>query len=108
MNSTITCIEGLRAGNVLTGFYLPVGSKEYFFVTDRKNKTAGLAADILRALQLPDAPRLRAEVLYFVRAASIEMKRTARGRSYYNIYGEGFGGRGSDNVDDGKTVVIEL
>ena len=107
-NNTNDYIEGLKAGNVLTGFYLPAGStKEYFFVTERKNKTTALASAVLTALQLPDAARLQSEILYFLQPARCSVKK-ARGKFYFDISGDNFGGYGSDDITDGKTVIITL
>ena len=105
-NNNNDYIEGLKAGTVLTGFYLQAGStKEYFFVTERKNKTAGLASAVLAALQLPDVARLQAEIIYYLRPACCRVKKAGK-KYYFDISGDNFGGYGSDDINDGKTVII--
>ena len=87
------------------GFTLYANGKDYFFVTDKINKTKNLARQICRAILIPDAPSVIDAVLWNLQKATLEVKGDKR--KYYEISGEGFGGKGSF-VDDGNTVVIEL
>ena len=87
------------------GFTLYANGKDYFFVTDKVKKTKELARRICRALELPDAPSVISDVLYYSQKATLEVK--GEKRKYYEIKGDNFGGKGSF-VDDDKTVVIEL
>lgn len=91
------------------GFYFKLGRKEYFCITEYKNKTKALASKILRVLLLPDNPDTQKELLYYMRSATCEIKHNEKfNRDYYNIYGDNFGGCGSDDVNDGFTVVFSI
>lgn len=87
------------------GFTLYMKGKDYFFITDKVRKTKSLARQICRAVLIPDAPSVLDAVLHNLQKATLEVKGDKR--KYYEISGEGFGGKGSF-VDDGNTVVIEL
>lgn len=87
------------------GFTLYANGKDYFFITDKVRKTDRLARKICRALQYPDAPSVVDAIIHHLQPATLEVKGVKR--KYYEIAGNGFGGKGSF-VDDGKTVVIEL
>ena len=87
------------------GFTLYMKGKDYFFITDKVRKTKSLARQICRAALIPDAPSVLDAVLRNLQNATLEIKGDKR--KYYEISGEGFGGKGSF-VDDGNTVVIEL
>lgn len=103
-----TLVSRMLNGEKLNGFYLNIGRKEYFITTNRTNKTQSLASAILRKLLLPDNPDTRAEVLYWITKASCEIKTTKTGLSYFNIFGDNFAGYGSDDINDGNTVIIEI
>lgn len=90
---------------MLRGFTLYANGKDYFFITDKVNKTKALAKEICRAALIPDAPSVIHDVLRNLQRATLEIK--GEKRKYYEISGEGFGGKGSF-IDDGNTVVIEL
>lgn len=101
--------------NTLSGFYFNLGKKEVFVESSRTRKTEKLLSDILRALQLPDNPGTRRELDYWLTPARLEVKHCPAcedlgtpARDYYNIYGRGFYGYGSDDVNDGKTIIIRI
>jgi len=87
------------------GFTLYMNGNDYFFITDKVNKTKNLARQICRAALIPDAPAVIHDVLRNLQRATLEVKGDKR--KYYEISGDGFGGKGSF-IDDGNTVVIEL
>lgn len=91
----------------MRGFTFPYGKRDVFVETHRVNKTEKLASKILRKMMLPDNPDTRKEVLYWLRKAECEVRTLSNGRQYYEIHGEGFGGKGSF-VDDGMTIIIRL
>lgn len=91
----------------MKGFTFMLGRKDVFVVTERKNKTAQLASEILRKLELPDNPSTQKEVLYWLQKAECEIKTLGNGRQYYEIHGDGFAGKGSF-VDDGNTLIVKL
>ena len=96
----------------MIGFTFPLGRRDVFVETSRKNKTEALASLILRKLvnkgyDIPDSYDVRKEVLYYLRKATCEIRTLPDGRSYYEIAGENFGGRGSW-LDDGNTIIIRL
>lgn len=87
------------------GFTLYAKGKDWFFVTDKVRKTKTLARQICRAMSVPDAPSVIDAVLHNMQKATLDVKGDKR--KYYEISGDGFGGKGSF-IDDGNTVVIEL
>ena len=97
----------------MKGFTLTARGKDYFFVTDYKNKTKSLAKKIIRYLNgtgefdIPDNASGIDEILWNLQRAECEIRTLSNGNQYYEIHGDGFGGRGSF-VDDGMTVIINI
>lgn len=97
----------------MKGFTLTAKGKDYFFATDLKNKTKSLAKKIIRSLNgtgefdIPDNAAGIDEILWNLQRVECEIHTLSNGNQYYEIHGDGFGGRGSF-VDDGKTVVLTL
>ena len=96
----------------MKGFTFPLGRKDVFVETERKNKTESLASMILKELvnigyDIPDNPSTRKEVVYYLQKAECEIHKLSNGREYYEIHGATFGGKGSF-VDDGMTIIIHL
>lgn len=96
----------------MKGFTFPLGRKDVFVETERKNKTESLASMILKELvnidyDIPDNPSTRKEVLRCLQKAECEIHKLPNGREYYEIHGDSFGGKGSF-VDDGMTIIIHL
>ncbi len=87
------------------GFTIFANGKDWFFVTDRKNKTETLIKEVCRHLKWPDNQWGKFEVREGLRRATLEVK--GQERKYFEISGDGFGGKGSF-CDDGMTVVVEL
>lgn len=107
----------IELGKQYTGWYFPLGKKEIFVVSGQKKKTQNFLSKILQSMLLPDNPDTRKELAYYIRPATLEMKFLAGchtgplqwdDRCYYNIFGKGFSGYGSEDVTDGKTIIIEL
>lgn len=94
----------------MKGFTLYTKGKDYFFATDLKNKTKSLAKKVIRALNgtgnfdIPDNASGIDAVMYELVKAECEIRTLPNGKQYYEIHGDGFGGRGSF-VDDGKTII---
>lgn len=97
----------------MKGFTLTAKGKDYFFITDYKNKTKSLAKKIIHSLNgtgefdIPDNASGIDEILWNLRKAECEIHTLPNGKQYYDIHGDGFGGRGSF-VDDGMTVIINI
>lgn len=92
---------------MMHGFTFYVGNKDYFVVTDKKNKTRKLAQEILKKLGInhEDEATIK-EVLYRTQKATCEIRTCGNGRQYYNIVGNGF--MGGSFLDEDKTVIINL
>lgn len=96
----------------MKGFTFPYKRKDVFVKTDKKNKTEKLASEIIRAMvnvgaDIPDNQDTRKELLWYLQKAECEVHALSNGRQYYEIHGDGFGGKGSF-VDDGNTIIIRL
>lgn len=89
------------------GFYLYHHGKDYFFVTDGKNKTENIARKILAAMNFDTAENSISYILRRIQHAEMEIISLPSGKSYYDIHGKNFGGFGSF-VGDGKTVVLYI
>ena len=89
----------------MKGFTFPYGSKDIFVATDKKNKTKKLAKQICWKMGIPDG---RAdELLCWLRKAECDVHTLNNGKQYYEIHGNGFGGRGSF-IDDGLTEIVYI
>lgn len=97
----------------MKGFTLFAKGKDYFFATDLKNKTKSLAKKIIRSLNgtgefdIPDNASGIDAILWNLQKAECEIHTLSNGNQYYEIHGDGFGGRGSF-VGDGMTVIINI
>ena len=97
----------------MKGFTLYIKGKDYFFVSNKVNKTSTLAKKIIRALNstgdfnIPDNASGIDEILWKLNRAVCEIHTLSNGRQMYEISGENFGGHGSF-VDDGKTIIITI
>lgn len=93
----------------MNGFTFYLNHKDYFVVTDRKNKTAALAEKVLLLIGCPVTPGNTAEILRRMRKAVCDLcfcEWTNRLEKHsYDIHGDGFGGIGSW-VDDGETILL--
>lgn len=92
---------------MMYGFVFWLGQKDVFVETGYKNKTNVLAGKILRKLEIPDNPGTRKELLYRLLPATCELRKLSNGREYYEIAGNGFGGRGHF-VDEELDIIIKL
>ena len=96
----------------MKGFTFPYKRKDVFVSTELKNKTDSLAGKILRKMvdagyDIPDNPDTRKELLYYLRKAECDIHTLTNGNQYYEIHGDGFGGRGSF-INDGNTIIIKI
>lgn len=97
----------------MKGFTLYAKGRDYFFVTDCRNKTKALVKKVIRSLNgtgdfdIPDNAAGIDAVMYALDRAECEIRTLSNGKQHYEIHGDGFGGRGSF-VDDGKTVIRTL
>lgn len=97
----------------MKGFTLFLKRKDYFFVTDYKNKTKTLAKKVIYSLNgtgdfdIPDNASGIDYILWNLQKAECEIRTLPNGKQMYDIHGDGFGGRGSF-VGDGKTVIINI
>lgn len=102
------------------GFYFQLGRKEIFVETSAQRKTQALASKIFKALiphgySIPDNPSTRKELHYYMQPATLEIKHCPavpdmdmKAHDYYNISGKNFSGMGSNDINDGKTIVIHV
>lgn len=94
--------------NIMNGFHFFLNSKDYFVETSRIKKTKTLARKILPLIGAKDTEGNAEYLLYLMRKATCEIRKSAYSdRYYYEISGEGFGGCGSW-VDDGETIILVL
>ena len=105
----------LEIGKIYTGWYFQLGRKEVFCVSNKVHKTTTLLSDILKKLNIPDNLGTRAELKYYLMPANLEIKFcpaiaefNTPDHYYYNIFGKNFSGFGSEDINDGKTIVINL
>ena len=96
----------------MKGFTFPFKFCDVFVETTRTKKNHTLASKIIRQLvnkgyDIPDNPDVRSEILSYLRKAECEIHTLPSGKKYYEIHGDGFGGRGS-LVGDGRTLIIKL
>lgn len=93
----------------MNGFTFYLRQKDYFVVTDRKNKTTALAEKVLSFIGCSVTPGNTAEILRRMRRATCDLcfyEWTDRlEKHFYDIHGDGFSGFGSW-VDDGKTILL--
>lgn len=88
----------------MKGFTLFYMQKDYFFETERKNKTKALAKEICHKLFIPDG-RAK-ELMWWLRKAECEVKPLANGKQLIRIYGDDFSI--CDILPSNNTVVIKL
>ena len=94
---------------MLNGFTFPMGRKDIFVATERRNKTVGLAKEICCYFGIPDG-RAK-ELLYWLSKATCETITIPDGRKMYKIrkYHEGKdAGCIIDLVENGSTEIIRL
>ena len=93
--------------NIMNGFTFFWNGKDYFVVTEKKNKTDALIAEIVEACNFPTYAKN--DLRYRIQKAIYEIKTLSNGRQMYEISGEDFGGCGHGAfVNDGKTVIVNL
>lgn len=89
------------------GFYFWVGKHEYFIETAQQNITQRFCEKILHKLNQKVCPSNVVCLRRLLRKAYLEEKQTSDGKIYYNIYGDGFGGYGTDPYD-GLTTILQI
>jgi hypothetical protein len=103
---------------MLKGFCFVVPNVlDYFFVTDQTRRTEKLCERVEQELVADGCKRVFNGMYHgcfgdfsihdMLDAAVCEVKHTEKFGDYYDIHGEGWGGRGS-YVNDGKTKIIYL
>ena len=103
---------------MLSGYYLYLWNKEYFFVTDYERKTNKLIEKIIKSLNVSlmecnkihlkdNLLKAKCEIKEVVYPEDFGENKAGSKRKYYNIYGKNFSGFGSF-VDDGQTIIINL
>ena len=97
----------------MKGFTLYAKGKDVFIETSYSRKTKELVKKIIKAMNgtgkfdIPDNTAGIDAVMYNLLKAECEILILSNGRQYYEIHGDGFGGRGSF-TDDGSTIIIKL
>lgn len=98
-----------------TGWYFNVGRKEYFVETMQQNKTRAFLEKVLVAgnWEVSDGNIgfLRQNMI----KANLEIKHcpacpdlNVKAHDYYNIFGKNFSGYGSEDITDGKTIILKV
>lgn len=107
--------EEKREMGIKTGWYFRVGGKEFFVETERKNKTRVFAEKILEKIGVVKTEENVNYILRSMLKANLEVCHCpanamfgVKAHDYYNIYGRGFGGFGSEDVDDGNTILLKI
>lgn len=116
-------MEKMKSGEILSGFYFHVGRTEFFVKTEQKNITVNFIRKILSAInEDPNNEKAVKYVKYYLTRANCQIKSYIPSKEvckdygykegeriyYYNIFGKNFGGHGSDNIDDGRTIILEV
>ena len=83
-----------------------MGGRSIFFITDAKRITQPLLRKMCAKLLIPDTASVLHELKRGLRKATLEIKEL-KGRKYYDICGERFGGYGSF-LDEGKDEIIDM
>lgn len=92
--------------NKMNGFYFMLGCKDCFIVTERKNKTVGLAKEICEKMGFPASQNNVKELLYRLQKATYQLITYSNGRKCHDITGSGFSY--GNFVDENKTTIIIL
>ena len=96
-----------------TGWYFNIGRKEFFVESSQQNKTKKFAEKILEAMKAPVTDGSISFLLCSLIKANLEIKHSPASpdlgveeHDSYNIFGKNFNGSGSENVNDGMTVIL--
>ena len=88
------------------GWMFWIGNNTYFIESDRKNKTKGFVRIILRRI-FGDFTESDVENIFErLQKGCCEIKKTSHGRTYYDIYGHGYGS--SEFADEGTTFLYSI
>lgn len=97
------------------GWYFNVGRKEFFVESNQQNKTRKFAEKILETMKVPVTDGNISFLLYSLIKANLEIKHCpacpdlgVEEHDYYNIFGKNFSGYGSENINDGMTVILTV
>lgn len=97
------------------GWYFNVGRKEYFVESNQQNKTKKFAEKILEAMKAPVTDGNISYLQYSLIKANLEIKHCpacpdfgVKEHDYYNIFGKNFSGFGSDDINDGMTIILTV
>lgn len=88
------------------GIYFWIGQKDYFVVTDQRNRTVPFAIRVLKALHLPPTNANAKELARRMLRAELFYYETKNGIRWYDICGDRFSY--GDRVDSGKLVTLAL
>lgn len=89
-----------------TGITFWVGNKDYFVITDQKNRTIPFAIRVLKALKLAPTNANAKELVRRMQKATLERKETGSGKLFYTIHGDGF--CSVNPIEDDCTVILAL
>ena len=93
------------------GYFIRAFGHDCFLETDSKKRTKTLAIDFLNKIQnaINRFYNINEDTIKFVQNAMqpayCEIKTTSKGRQYYNIFGDDFGGYGTF-IDDNETLIL--
>lgn len=89
-----------------TGITFWVGQKDYFVITDQKNRTIPFAIRVLKNLGIPPTNQNAKELVRRMQKATLEKRETGSGKLFYTIHGDGF--CCLNPVEDNCTVILAL
>ena len=97
------------------GWYFNIGAKEYFIESNRQNKTRNFICKILDTIKAPITDANISFIQNRLLKANMEIKHCSacadlgvKEHDYYNIYGDNFSGYGSDDINDGFTIILKI
>ena len=91
---------------IMMGFTFQIGKTGVFVRTEKRNKTVGLAKEILNALKLPVNPKMCNKLLGWMERAACQIEQKPDGKRYCEISGEWFDDSGY--LEDGSVVIVEI
>ena len=98
-----------------TGWYFNIGVKEYFIESNQQNKTRKFIEKILSAMKVPITDlnisfiqnrMVKAKLKIKYCPACVELG--IKDHYYYSIFGDNFSGCGSEDINDGFTIILKI
>lgn len=101
--------------NIKHGWYFNFKGIEYFVETKYKTKSQQLIEGIIRQIKTTNDLEMYKYLKQNLIQASLEVKHcpaipdmNVKEHDYYNIFGSNFSGYGSEDINDGKTIILSV